>query len=125
MKQFAIWATVVIAAFAAAAQTEPNKHSITVKFDYDFRNTPACSATVTKKCVKQFNIYDTSAGIKQPTKLFSIPAPAGERKLVQDITGTSPQLVFEPGKHRIAATAETAEGVESDLHLSVTWAEVP
>jgi hypothetical protein len=120
------FAVVVIAAFAAAAaQTELNKHSITVKFDYDFTKTPACSATITKKCVKQFNVYDSSAGYKRRTKLFSIPAPAGETKLVQGITGTSPQLVFEPGQHRIGATAETAEGVESDLHLSITWIELP
>jgi hypothetical protein len=125
MKQFTLIATVVMAAFAAAAQTEPDKHSITVKFDYDFTKTPACSPTVTKKCVKQFNIYDTSAGYKKRTKLFSIPAPAGETKSVQGITGTSPRLVFESGKHRIAAAAETAEGVESNLRLSVTWAEVP
>jgi len=125
MKQFMLFATVVIAAFAAASQTEPEKHSITVKFDYDFTKTPACSVTVTKKCVKQFNIYDTSAGYEKRTKLFSIPAPAGETKLVQGITGTSPRLVFKPGKPRIAATAETAEGVESDLHRSVTWAKLP
>src|SRR5580698_2310049 len=65
-------------------------HKITVKFDYDFTRIPACDPPkVKEKCIAQFNIYDISAGIKSRTRLFSMPAPAGETKRVSGITATS------------------------------------
>jgi hypothetical protein len=102
-----------------------SKHTITVNFDYDFSKTPACSKTVTMACVQEFIVYDTSAGLKVRTKLFSIPVPPGETKLVKGITGKSPLLLFESGKHRIAVTAQMAGGKESDIDASMTWVEVP
>jgi hypothetical protein len=102
-----------------------SKHTITVNFDYDFSKTPACSKTVTKACIQQFIVYDISAGLAVRTKLFSIPVPPGETKLVKGLTGKSPLLLFESGKHRIAVTAQMAGGKESDIDASITWVEVP
>jgi len=102
-----------------------SKHTITVNFDYDFSKTPVCSKTVTKACVQEFTVYDISAGFTDRTKLFSIPVPPGETKLVKGITGKSPLLLFESGKHRIAVTAQLAGGKESDIDASTTWVEVP
>lgn len=76
-------------------------------------------------CVQEFIVYDTSVGLKVRTKLFSIPVPPGETKLVKGITGKSPLLLFESGKHRIAVTAQMAGGKESDIDASMTWVEVP
>lgn len=102
-----------------------SKHTITVNFAYDFSITPACSKTVTKVCVQQFIVYDISAGLAVRTKLFSIPAPPGETKLVKNMTGKSPLLLFESGRHRIAVTAQMADGKESDLDASMTWVVIP
>lgn len=109
----------------APQPASPSKHAVTVNFDYDFSKTPACSKMVTKACVQQFIVYDISAGLTARTKLFSIPVPPGETKLVKGITGKSPLLLFESGKHRIAVTAQIAGGKESDIDASMTWVEVP
>ena len=101
------------------------KHTVTVTFNYDFSKTPACSATVKSSCVTEFNVYDVSAGDQARTKMFSVPAPAGETKSVKGITGKSPLLAFEPGKHKLAVTAEMANGKESSVEDSTTWVVVP
>jgi hypothetical protein len=134
IKVMAIFAIGLAGAFSRPPQTASSpapqpapssKHTITVNFDYDFSKTPACSKTVTKACVQEFIVYDISAGLTVRTKLFSIPAPPGETKLVKGITGKSPLLLFESGKHRIAVTAQMAGGKESDIDASMTWVEVP
>jgi hypothetical protein len=89
----------------------PRKHTITIKFDYDFRLTPACSQGLTKKCVKRFNVYDISAGNR--ILLFSIPVPDDTVGFVRGISVTSPPLPFAPGKHILAVTAQSADGTES------------
>lgn len=101
------------------------KHTVTVAFDYDFSRTPACSRTVTKACIQQFNVYDISTGEKHRVKLFSIPVTPGETKSVRGITGKSPPLVFEPGKHQLAVTAQGANGRESAVNADTTWVTVP
>lgn len=98
----------------AAAQTPSAQHSLTVKFDYNFNFTPACSATVTKGCVQQFNVYDISGGTKNRIMLFSVPVPPGAKGIMKGITQTSQQLVFEPGKHFIGVTAQMPNGKESN-----------
>jgi hypothetical protein len=108
------------------AQTTPrdpaNIHSATVKFDYDFTKTPACSPKATAKtCIKQFDVYDVSGG---RYKLFTIPAPAGATGVVKGITGQGPSRAFEPGTHFIAVTAENAAGVESDTGAAKVSVEV-
>jgi len=134
MKFMALFAIGLAGALSGAAQNGSSpaaqsplssKHTITVNFDYDFSKTPACSKTVTKACVQQFIVYDISLGLAVRTKLFSIPVPPGETKLVKGITTKSPLLLFESGKHRIAVTAQMADGKESDIQASMIWVEVP
>jgi hypothetical protein len=96
----------------------PRKHTITIKFDYDFRLTPACSQGLTKKCVKRFNVYDISAGNR--ILLFSIPVPDGTVGFVRGISVTSPPLPFAPGKHILAVTAQSADGTESVTNACTT-----
>jgi hypothetical protein len=98
----------------AAAQAPSAQHSLTVKFDYNFNFTPACSATVTEGCVQQFNVYDISGGTKNRIMLFSVPVPPGARGIVKGITQTSQRFVFEPGEHFLGVTAQTPNGKESD-----------
>jgi hypothetical protein len=95
---------------------------VTVAFDYDFRLSPACSPTLTKNCVKQFNVYDISSGGR--TRLFSIPVPAGSAGPVKGISGTSPHVPLGAGKHTLAVTAESAEGTESDSSACTTTVKV-
>src|SRR5580700_1268407 len=102
---------VVLNAPACFAQEQP-KHTISVTFDYDFTTMHACSKTLTKKCVVQFNVYDIS-GPKRYF-LFSIPAPAGASGPVKGISGSSPSLLFEPGKHLLGIAAKTDNGDESN-----------
>ena len=56
----------------------PGTHTVTVSLNYDFSADAACSATVTKGCLQQFNIYDVTTGT--PVKLFSVAAPAGAER---------------------------------------------
>jgi hypothetical protein len=102
-----------------------SKHTITVTFNYDFSKTPSCSATVKKSCVQQFNVYDLSAGFETRTKMFSIPVEPGQTKLVNGITGKSPLLMFEPGRHKLGVTAQMAGGPESPVEASTTWVVIP
>ena len=99
-----------------------NVHSITVKFDYDFTKTPACTANTTSKtCVKEFEVYDVSGG---RYKLFSIPVPDGAKGLVKGITGQSPARTFEPGTHFLSVTAQNAMGIESETNAAKITVEV-
>ena len=102
-----------------------SKHIVTITFNYDFSKTPSCSATVTKSCVQQFNVYDLSAGFETRTKMFSIPVAPGQTALVNGITGKSPLLAFEPGRHKLGVTAQMAGGPESPVEASTTWVVIP
>jgi hypothetical protein len=71
--------------------------------------------------VQQFNVYDISNGpVLHRIKLFSIPLPPNPSGLVRGITGTSPQLSFEPGKHFLAVTAQPEAGNESNPVVCMT-----
>jgi hypothetical protein len=96
---------------ATALPAESAMHSITVAFDYDFTQTPACSDKVKTKCVAKFSVYDISGG--KPIFLFSLPVPAGSKGLVKGIKATSPRMAFMVGKHRIGVAAQTPDGKES------------
>jgi len=117
------------AAPAGKQNTPPagaNVHKITVKFDYDFTKTPSCAPPKVKdKCVVQFNVYDISAGEKNRSKLFSMPAPAGETKRVTGITATSPPRTFEPGRHLIGVSTQEPNGTESDPRGCTIWVDIP
>jgi hypothetical protein len=105
------------AVFAAPAQ-----HVVTATLNYDFTTDNACSATVTNGCVKQFNIYDLSG--TTPVKLFSITAPSGANSAVTGITGNSPPMSLKSGSHSFGATAQMADGTESDPNACTATALV-
>jgi hypothetical protein len=113
----------VILAGHCLAQTQPVKHTITVKFDYNFTPTPACSEKVTKKCIAKFVVYDISGG--KPYKLFEIPVPADASGAMKGISGESQPLLFESGKHLVAVTAQNDSGGESSAPASAVWVKIP
>src|SRR5277367_5794119 len=43
---------------ATHAAATPGQHTLEVTLNYDFSTDNACSATLAKGCVQQFNIYD-------------------------------------------------------------------
>lgn len=96
---------------ASSSSSQP--HAIAVTFDYDFGATPACTSKVTQKCVKQFVIYDISAGADMPYKIGTVPLPDNPVGKKQGITGKSDPSVFEPGKHLIAVSAQGPEPASS------------
>ena len=112
-----------IGAGACSAQTQPVKHTISVKFDYNFTATPACSQKVTKKCIAKFVVYDISGG--KPYKLFEIPVPADASGAVKGISGESQPLLFESGKHLVGVTAQKDSGEESSPFASAVWVTIP
>jgi hypothetical protein len=113
----------VILAGRCLAQTQPVKHTIIVKFDYNFTATPACSQKVTKKCIAKFVVYDISGG--KPYKLFEIPVPADASGAVKGISGESQPLLFESGKHLVAVTAQKDSGEESSPPAAAMWVTIP
>jgi hypothetical protein len=119
---FAAVANVIVAG-RCLAQTQPPKHTISVKFDYNFTATPACSQKVTKKCIAKFVVYDISGG--KPYKLFTIPVPADASGAVKGISGESQPLLFEPGKHLISVAAQKDSGEESSPPASAMWVTIP
>src|SRR6267142_2222728 len=62
-------------AFVTLFVSVRDKRRIIVTFDYDFGSIPACSLTLTKNCIRQFNVYDMTDEGRM--KLFSIPVPGG------------------------------------------------
>ncbi|HSC45898.1 MAG TPA: hypothetical protein VLC94_08705 [Candidatus Acidoferrum sp.] len=107
---------------ALAALAGPAQHTITATLNYDFTTDNACTATATTGCVKQFNIYDLSGSA--PAKLFSIAAPSGANGPVTGITGTSAALTLRSGSHTFGATAQMADGTESDPNACTATALV-
>jgi hypothetical protein len=112
-----------IGAGACSAQAQPVKHTISVKFDYNFTATPPCSQKVTKKCIAKFVVYDISGG--KPYKLFEISVPADASGAVKGISGESQPLLFESGKHLVAVTAQKDSGEESSAPASAMWVTIP
>lgn len=127
----------------SAGSTSNKSHTITVTFDYDFDRTPACSAKVTQKCVKQFVIYDISGGADKPFEIGTVALPANPKGKAQGISGKSDPRVFESGKHLIAVTAQEppaapssqsskrpttgaqSKPLESSAADCTTWVEIP
>src|SRR6267154_3866264 len=112
---------VLFLAFVTLFVSVQHKKRIIVTFDYDFGLHPACSLTVTKNCIKQFNVYEIAADGR--IKLFSLPVPGGAAGIVKGITGTSPRIALA-GEHIVAVTAESAEGFESDPGACTTRIQV-
>ena len=109
-------------ALSFAALAAPAQHTVTATLNYDFTSDNACSATLITGCLKQFNIYDLSGAA--PVKLFSIAAPAGANGPIAGITGTSAALTLKSGSHSFGATAQMADGTESDPNACTATALV-
>jgi len=122
---YKLLAAVLLGVLALNAQKTPSTHTILVTFDYDFAVTPACSPTVTQKCVKQFNIYDISPGIPKRTMIGSIAVPLNATGLVRGISGKTEPFQFNPGRHRLAVSAQMPDGTESDLRLCSVMVQIP
>jgi hypothetical protein len=116
-------ASIAMAAMPIVTNATPGQHTLTVTFNYDFTTDNACSASVAKACLQQFNIYDLTTGTA--VKLFSVPAPAGANSAVTGITGTSGLLPMKSGVHTFGATAQMADGTESSPNASTATATVP
>jgi hypothetical protein len=114
----------VALALASPAPTRatPGQHTLEVSLNYDFTADIACSASVTKACLLQFNIYDLTSGT--PVKLFSFPAPPGATGPVTGITATSALLPMKSGIHTFGATAQMADGTESSPNACTATATV-
>jgi hypothetical protein len=114
----------ILSSTAARPQTASVPHTITVSFNYNFKVTPACSAKVKANCVQVFNVYDISGGAAHRIKLFSVPVPAAASGAMSGISGTSPKLVFETGKHFLGVTAQAPSGIESDPGACQTFVQI-
>lgn len=124
MRRGALVAIILLTGFSAAGRADGSRHSVTVTFDYNFALTPACSEKVTDNCVLQFNVYDISNGFEQRTRLFTIPVDRAAKGIVKGITGSSPILLFSPGKHLISVVAQTPSNRKSDPGACATWIEI-
>ena len=123
--------------FPAVAQEKGSKHRIQVTFNYDFKHARACRAVDKNKkksekavkeektCIRQFIVYDVSAGVEKRAKLMDIPVPAHAHGMVKGISGTTPLLLFEPGKHLISVVAQSGSGAESLANRCMVWVQVP
>jgi hypothetical protein len=109
--------------FGCRTPDPQHPHTLVVMLDYDFTERPACTATETKNCVKQFNVYELTSGV--PLKLFSFPAPAGARGPVKGIKATSELMMLSPGDHLIGVAAVLVDGAESDPRARTFTAKVP
>jgi hypothetical protein len=108
----------------SAASAAQSLHKMTFAFDYDFSVTPACSANVQQACVQQFNVYDISGGIPKRLRLGSFPVPANASGLVKRISIVTKPRLFSPGRHKVAVSAQTSDGRESDLAECATIVEI-
>ena len=122
MRQLLILLTAGLILLGGQAGAAPGQHMVTATLNYDFTVDNACSSTVTTNCLKQFNIYDLSGST--PVKLFSIAAPLGASSAVSGITGTSAALTLRSGSHSFGATAQMADGTESDPNACTATALV-
>jgi len=121
---FAVFGSVILTGRCfGQEQAQSPKHTITMKFDYDFTAMPACSQKVSKKCIAKFVVYDISGG--KPYKLFTIPVPPDASGAVKGISGESQPLLFEPGKHLIGVAAQKDSGEESSPFASAVWVTIP
>jgi hypothetical protein len=108
-----------------ATASSHGKHTVTVTFDYDFRQTPACTATIKTGCVQQFIAFDITNGRTNAPMLFPIPLPATPVGAVHGITATGPLPDLPPGQRLISVAAMTPDGHHSRRSLCTTWITIP
>ena len=119
-----VFTTLTILGFVSC-RAKTHEHTITVKFDYDFRLTPACDTKVTKICVQQFNLYDISFGAGKRKRLASFPVTAGSKGQERGITFKTSLMPLESRQYRLAVTAQMPNGQESDVRGCTTTVQAP
>jgi hypothetical protein len=101
------------------AWAAPSQHKVFVTFDYDFTIERPCKDKETGTCVKRFIIYDITDP-NAPLKLFSIAVDPKVKKMKYRVKGESNLLQLSDGMHTLAATAQWANGAESDPKACTT-----
>jgi hypothetical protein len=119
--RWAVIAVLVLAAgHSAAAQQQ---HKVLVTFNYNFTIAKGCKEKETGRCVKRFIIYDITDR-NHPQRLFSIAVPANVRKTIYQIKGKSDMLPLPDGLRTFSATAQWADGTESERNACTATATV-
>ncbi len=101
-----------------AVAYKSDKHSITVKFDYDFSRARACSPGVKRRCVQKFVVFVKDKRNNWEEKVLTIPAPAGAVEFTKGITATTPPITITPGRYELGVAAFGANGDQSDINAS-------
>jgi hypothetical protein len=96
----------------------PSKHRLIVTFQYDFTIERPCKKKETGECVKQFIIYDITDPVA-PLTLFSISVDPKVKRVHHQVKAQS-NLRLTDGVHTFAATAQWANGRESDPKACTT-----
>jgi hypothetical protein len=117
---------------APAASPGPVPRTISVTFDYDFDRTPACTEKVTRRCIKQFVLYDISSGANHPYQIGTVALPDQPYGQKRGIPGKTDPHVFQSGKHLIAVTAQEPEPQPHPLESNTAgcfsctiWVNIP
>lgn len=105
------------------AWATPSQHKVLVTFDYDFTIERPCKDKETGTCVKRFIIYDITDP-NTPVKLFSIAVDPKVKKMEYRVKVESNLLQLSDGMRTFAATAQWANGGESDPNACTTTVAV-
>lgn len=110
----------------------PVAHTISVSFDYDFDQTPACTEKITRRCVQRFVVYDISSGANHAYPIGTVALPDHPHGQRRAILGKTDPHVFESGRHLIAVTAQEPEPEPHPLESNsvgcascTTWVDIP
>jgi hypothetical protein len=106
-----------------SVRAAPSQHKLLVTFRYDFTIERACKENQTGNCVKQFNVYDITDP-NAPVRLFSIAAGRKVKRVQYLVKAQSNLLSISDGMHTFAATAQWANGAESDPKACTTTVAV-
>jgi hypothetical protein len=98
---------VALASFLFVNWWRAGASTVNFVWDYDFSADPACSATITTDCVKEFQIRQGT------TTVLTVPAPAGASAPLVGVAGTV-TLGRPYGPRTFTAIAVSEAGVESD-----------
>lgn len=105
------------------AWATPSQHQVFVTFDYDFTIERPCKEKEIGNCVKRFIIYDITDP-KAPARLFSIAVDPKVKRIKYQVTGHSNLLQLSDGMRTFAATAQWANGTQSDPKACTTTVAV-
>jgi hypothetical protein len=114
------WIVWLVPLLVGAAAPE---HRLFVTFQYDFTIERPCKENQTGNCVKRFIIYDITDP-NAPVRLFSIAADPKVKKVQYQVKAQSNLLAISDGMHTLAATAQWANGAESDPRACTTTVAV-